>query len=225
MQFLASATEDSGPLIEVKGIDEIRPALEDDSVTLPLTERRCGEGFTKCCVVTGNLLRFLSPRPSGNLGDAVDVFKDGCWWTGRVCKCYDDHITVMFPSEYTFCFRDGVTCLQHRTSMFRPFDFADAEVEEEPYPVWQPPREPENYRVRYLKDVSNLHDISLLRLSGDVATMLSSSGSLVDLQDSKRVQQAKFVLVNYSKSLVFPLSKPQGCIRVVYKHAASSRQT
>lgn len=33
-------------------------------------------------------------------GDAVDVFKDGCWWTGRVCECYDDHITVMFPSQY-----------------------------------------------------------------------------------------------------------------------------
>lgn len=64
-QFLVGETDDSGPLIEVKGLNDIRPQLEDDSLTCPLSGRRCGEGLqlpvlsiTECSV-----LFLMKPTP------------------------------------------------------------------------------------------------------------------------------------------------------------------
>lgn len=98
MQFTAEDSTNGELLVEVKSVNNIRPRLEDDSQKVPLTSRQCG--------------------------DAVDVSKDGCWWTGRVCQCYTDHITVMFPNAPTV---------------------------EEPYQVWRPPHEPDLYRARTAK--------------------------------------------------------------------------
>ena len=82
----------------MKQLSQIRPCLEDDSQLVPLIARHCGESLAcLCCLAQGS--NKVNLMVDCTLGDAVDVEKDGCWWTGRVGQCYDDHITVIFPSE------------------------------------------------------------------------------------------------------------------------------
>ena len=98
LQFTAEDSTNGELLVEVKSVNNIRPRLEDDSQKVPLTSRQCGEASFDIVFCR------VAKRKRSNcfnvyfLGDAVDVSKDGCWWTGRVCQCYTDHITVMFPS-------------------------------------------------------------------------------------------------------------------------------
>ena len=110
--FLAGERSDDGPLFEVKLSSEIRPRLDDDSLTYPLAPRQCGEVFCKCSKPkpcdTGDTSFLVAlmhgPLLTGNCfpmqADAVNVLKDGCWWTDKVCKCNVDHIAIMFPSEH-----------------------------------------------------------------------------------------------------------------------------
>ncbi len=98
MQFLAEGATNGELLVEVKQLRQVRPCLEDDSQLVPLIARHCGGSLAfLCCLAQGN--NQVNLMGDCALGDAVDVEKDGCWWTGRVGQCYDDHITVIFPSE------------------------------------------------------------------------------------------------------------------------------
>ena len=59
---------------------------------------------------------------------------------------------MMTTSLSCFQVSDGaalsLSCLLSTSIMVNACHTADAEVEEEPYPVWVPPREPEFYRAR-----------------------------------------------------------------------------
>ncbi len=98
LQFLAEDAANEELLVEVKQLSEIRPCLEDDSQIVPLIARHCGESLAFLCRKAEDNDK-VNLTGDCALGDAVDVEKDGCWWTGRVGQCYDDHITVIFPSE------------------------------------------------------------------------------------------------------------------------------
>lgn len=73
----------------------------------------------------------------------MDVKKDGCWWMGRVAQLFPDHFTVNFPG--TCCQRHAcahsILLINVRVSIGSP--------EEDPYPIWQPPRAPKFYCARY----------------------------------------------------------------------------
>lgn len=147
LEFLAEDATNGELLVEVKQLSQIRPCLEDDSQLVPLIARHCG--------------------------DAVDVEKDGCWWTGRVGQCYDDHITVIFPN---------------------------ASVIEDPYPIWQPPRQPNFYRARTTKHFNrrcssweHLPKLWYPQCEDKRATKLlqSTTSTMLPHQGSKRLKRSK----------------------------------
>lgn len=59
-------------VVETVPKERVRPAPPDDSHTVPISERQCGE--------------------------AVDCWTKDGWWTGHVHELFDDRITVFFPA-------------------------------------------------------------------------------------------------------------------------------
>jgi hypothetical protein len=77
-------------LVESVPLERLRPACEDDSVTLPLQRRQPG--------------------------DAVDCWHEDGWWEGHIHRVFDDRITVFFPRKkpvaaYTSCWAGMCACL------------------------------------------------------------------------------------------------------------------